>query len=218
MHWSCSGFTEIMLHWISGTFLLNFLFASERSMGKGSRLLAHVVSGICYDSSRCHSFVGCQLNLQINPEGFLWCPEAEGFPVLSLHVSSLWTKPGLQAGDLQKPSWGTTKLFSNEMQSEAKRLRHLTVYTWRRNKHPPSDFNDAIYFFCLHWENLERTRGWIVPNLWFIFSSVTLPLKGSAILQTDSQVCFCTLVLLTKVGEGWDTRVAQSCSTWFRNK
>lgn len=154
--------------------------------------------------------------------------ELRGFPIVpwSWRVSCLvfaclsspWTKPGLQAGYLQKPSWGTTKLFSNEMQSEAKILRHLTVYTWCRNNHPPSDFNDAIYFFCQHWENLERARGWIVPNLWFIFSSVTLPLKGSAILQTDSQACFCTLVLLTKVGEGWDTRVAQSCSTWFRNK
>lgn len=58
-------------------------------MDKGSRLLAHEVSGICYDSSRCHALVGCQLNLQMNSEGFLWCPEAEGSPVLSLHVFPL---------------------------------------------------------------------------------------------------------------------------------
>lgn len=51
--------------------------------------------------------------------------------------------------DFQKPSGGTSKLFSNEIQIEAKRLRHLTVYAWHKHNHPPLDLGPEIDF-CQH--------------------------------------------------------------------
>lgn len=63
LHWNYAAVNLVSrLYWTS---CLN----TEGSMGRGSRLLVPEVSGICYYRSRCRSFVGWYLDLQVNPGG-----------------------------------------------------------------------------------------------------------------------------------------------------
>lgn len=147
LHWHYAAVNLMSrLYWTS-------CLATERSMGRGSSLLAPEVSGICYYRSRCRSFVGWYLDLQVNPgdstsnSQVTWgwgvsCP-------VFLCPSISWAKPAMQ-GNLQKPSCSMSKLFRNEVQRKAKRLRHLTVCTCYGHNCPALDLGTETHFFCQH--------------------------------------------------------------------
>lgn len=134
-------------------------------MGKASRLLAHEVPGICYDSSKCHSLTSHQLTIQMNPEGslyFLGCPEAEGSPVLSLHVSPLPGQSQACKQEIFRNQAEVPQNYSAVRCREKEKLRHPTVFLVQ--KQPFSFRFRWCSLFCQHWENLERARGWIVAQ------------------------------------------------------
>lgn len=122
-------------------------------MGKASRLLAHEVPGICYDSSKCHSLTSHQLTIQMNPEGslyFLGCPEAEGSPVLSLHVSPLPGQSQACKQEIFRNQAEVPQNYSAVRCREKEKDLDTQLFSWCRNNHPPSDLDDAVYFFCQH--------------------------------------------------------------------
>ena len=87
--------------------------------------------------------------------------------------------------DLQKPSWRISKLFKNEVQRKAKRLRHLTVYTCYGHNRRALDLGTETYFFCRH---IITER---ICQLPAVEQSATLPTVSSGVATTTEGLCCC---------------------------
>lgn len=188
-------------------------------MGKASRLLAHEVPGICYDSSKCHSLTSHQLTIQMNPEGslyFLGCPEAEGSPVLSLHVSPLPGQSQACKQEIFRNQAEVPQNYSAVRCREKEKLRHPAVFLVQKQ---PFSFRFrwcSLFLLSALREPGKSQRLNSCPA--YSSSAAVLHCHWRALLFSRLTARHVPVLLLTKVGEGWDIKVAQLCSTWFRNK